>query len=82
MTHMSIFTAFMAICKRKNLGHLPQYFTDYPIPMTKILPVTMVLVLLDCRDGPVNSLYLRVELLSNKTKVTIQSLQMPWPAER
>lgn len=47
----------------------------------KILPVSLVLMLVNCRGSPVNSLHLRVKLLSNNPKITTQSLQIQWPAE-
>lgn len=78
---MSIFTAFMATCRREKSYLYSIIFHRLSHSYDKILALPLVLVLLDCRDSPVNSLHLRVKLLSNNPKITIQSLQMPWPSE-
>lgn len=78
---MSIFTAFMATCRREKSYLSSIIFHRLSHSHDKFLPMPLVLVLLDCRVSPVNSLHLRVKLLSNNPKITIQSLQMLWPAE-
>lgn len=81
MTHMSIFTAFMASCRREKSYLSSIIFHRLSNSHDKILPMPLVLVLLDCRDSPVNSLHLRIKLLSNNPKFTTVSFQIPWPAE-
>lgn len=78
---MSIFTAFMASCRREKSYLSSIIFHRLSNSHDKILPMSLVLVLLDCRDSPVNSLHLRIKLLSNNPKITTVSFQTLWPAE-
>lgn len=82
MTHMSIFTAFMATCRREKSHLSCIIFHRLSHSRDKIHPMPLVVVLLACRDSPVNSLHLRAKLLSNNPKITAQTLQMLRPAER